>query len=234
VRSIENRSKGFSLIELLVVISVVAILAALTWAGIGAAIETSRSAKCISNLRAIGSASLTYFNDNNSEFFPRKHWDTYPSWGPEFQRGMRDYLGVESEILNIANYGDYKMDSVLTCPTMRSLHPNITLTLHRTYSMNLFLLAKHPERVREDLANGPRRLSNVRKPSSMWTFTDGLARPEAGNYQTTINNRAHVEELDFPHRGRQNVVFLDGHVESLTREEFLERAESNDFWGSLD
>lgn len=60
-----NKERGFTLMELLVTISVALVLAALVISGIGRASTKAGVAKCISNLRAIGVASLTYAAENN-------------------------------------------------------------------------------------------------------------------------------------------------------------------------
>ena len=55
-----RRQRGFTLVELLVVIAVIAILAALLLPALQAAIERARRAKCMSNLKQIGTAKEMY------------------------------------------------------------------------------------------------------------------------------------------------------------------------------
>jgi prepilin-type N-terminal cleavage/methylation domain-containing protein/prepilin-type processing-associated H-X9-DG protein len=58
-----RRKSGFTLIELLVVIAIIAILAAILFPVFAAAREKARSISCISNLKQIGVACMTYTQD---------------------------------------------------------------------------------------------------------------------------------------------------------------------------
>lgn len=58
-----RRRPAFTLIELLVVISVIALLIGILLPALGSARETSRRAKCLTNLRGIGTGLAVYLND---------------------------------------------------------------------------------------------------------------------------------------------------------------------------
>lgn len=60
-------NRGFTLTELAVVIAVLALLIALGWGAVGAALERSRDAACLSNLRQIGLAVFAYAADHNQQ-----------------------------------------------------------------------------------------------------------------------------------------------------------------------
>ena len=63
---------GFTLVELLVVIAVIAILAALLLPAISAAKNKAQSIGCLNNLKQLQTCWLMYVNDNNDRVPPNK------------------------------------------------------------------------------------------------------------------------------------------------------------------
>jgi len=67
---LKARKGGFTLVELLIVIIIIAILAGMMLLTTGAATDGAEASKLINNLRAMKSAALLHFIDNNMTWIP--------------------------------------------------------------------------------------------------------------------------------------------------------------------
>lgn len=227
------RRFAFSLIELLAVVAVFTVLIALLMVGIQKARLAAGNARCVSNLRASGNAILQYFQDNNGAFFPEKNWFVYPSSKARPNSGMLDYfwpapLGSSA---NAATDPTFNRDTILTCPAMKQKYPALyPQALNRGYAINYYLntvVSGTP------VDGSPQRLINVSKPSAMLMLTES---PVNGGLLGSINDGAasHGDKyLPLPHGGRQNAIFMDGHIESLSVDHFVHPPNPRAFWGNL-
>ncbi|MEM9083792.1 MAG: prepilin-type N-terminal cleavage/methylation domain-containing protein [Planctomycetota bacterium] len=105
-RNATDCNKGFSLIELLVALAVIALLIALLLPVIAKARANAQRLVCLANVRSIGQASALYASDHDGS---HPHWSGWQVWGgqgdgqggDEAGLGWTELLGTHIENSNI-------------------------------------------------------------------------------------------------------------------------------------
>lgn len=99
MKKTSSTGRAFSLSELLVVVVIISALMALSIPAVQDILKTARSTQCLSNLRSIASAVLTYASDNDGHFpsyisaSNGQSWSQYRSW----DYMIKPYLGLPSD-----------------------------------------------------------------------------------------------------------------------------------------
>lgn len=110
-----HRQRGFSLVELLIAIAVIAVLAAVIFPTFAAAKRRSRVASCQSNLRQIYSAFELYLQDWD-ECYPN-NGDPYLWMGRRWRWALKDYVSLSArQIPGNPMKSDGSRSGVLLCP----------------------------------------------------------------------------------------------------------------------
>jgi prepilin-type N-terminal cleavage/methylation domain-containing protein/prepilin-type processing-associated H-X9-DG protein len=204
------RRRGFTLVELLVVIAVLAVLIALLLPAVNRARESARQAVCSSNLRQLAGAMLAYTADNDGAFpFSAEVGNVHPEDWIWWQRGRDPRKSA------IAKYFNHYDESYFRCPSDRMDRPRIlTDPYNYSYTMN------------EDFSSyyyPALRLSKVQSPAmKIMVLEEDETTLDDGNYNPTYvplpNYLAarHDKGRQTPD-SRGNVALADGHVEFATR-----------------
>ena len=217
---------AFSLIELLVVISIIAVLASMLMAGVKLARSAALSTKCCANLRQLAAGSEGYSADQEGMLPPAMI--DYSSGPDIFWFGL---LGpyVEAATNDSGSFTVLKQSSIVWgCPAYKK-DPAVLYTCG--YGMNMW--PREPERV---VTGGSTRFTNYQLVG-FTTSTYGLyvtihqaqlshtaSRPLYGDSRTwELPNGAGTTPR---HRDKLGVAFCDGHVELLTPAQLLSQRDN--------
>lgn len=217
--------KAFTLIEMLIVLGMIIVLAALLLPALSRAREEARSVQCLSNLRQLGQAAFAYAQQNDG-YFPIS---TYGFVGP--LAGLDWDLDARTNppgpgILALGTGGL----RILQCPTfqrMSRFDPK-----YCGYNYNTSYIGGgigeitplgHPHQT-------PARLNAIHRAPRIALFGDGqrfdasnkfmrapllMAGTDIGDGWTDAVRVAGMQ--GYRHLGRTNVCYCDGHAESVSR-----------------
>lgn len=217
---------AFTLIEVLVVVSIIVLLIALLMPALGKAKDHAEVAVCAANLRQIGNGAFEYTTENSREFCGAFFWirHNYPNLWHDWhtQPPVRDgYL-----------YPYVQSDSVYLCPTYLKVYkhgatPNFScgdssnVTPYYSYSMNASLGWSGWAGLKIQTT------SAVRQPDQMMYISEENTWVIPGFSSVPINNGAlgkgpdaiasyHLPGSGGLNTGKGNVLFVDLHVDLHT------------------
>ncbi|MBN8708893.1 MAG: prepilin-type N-terminal cleavage/methylation domain-containing protein [Verrucomicrobia bacterium] len=209
-------TRAFTLMELLVVITIAGVLASLVLAGLRNTRASASTAVCVNNMKRITEAVLAYANDNGGEIIQSRtgpSGGTYWTW--RLQPYLQDYVRPE---------GQFLAKNAVLCPLMkekgfRSEQRAGGSGYYVSYGLN--------SAVSTDGSKGVAavRLARVAQPSKVPLVTDLTAFVFAYFSYT----RTDADYFTYLHGNAQNFGFLDGHVEALTRKQ-IPTDQTNVFW----
>ncbi len=225
-----RRKAAFTLIELLTVIAIVSILAALFWPALGQALRRGKATLCAHNLRQLNLAHGMYLDDHGGRWFP---------WREEIPEGALWYWGLErGGAVAVGAEGRRSLDKtrarlwpyvqqvggVELCPAFPFEAPYFKRKFEIAsygYALNSFMIAG----LYLSEYSGIRRREQVARPSMTIAWADSA---QINTWQAPASpSNPMLEEwycLDnspppkwhFRHDRRLNAAFADGSVRSFT------------------
>jgi len=201
----QDARRGFTLVEMLVTISLIATLSALLVPVISGARTRARTVACISNLRQWGLAQQTFSSEHDGAI-PRRGQGVNPltqigraeDWfnclPPYFDSPPYSTLAAQGKLPRTGR------NSIFICP---EADDNGGGPYFLPYAMNMYLSPWiRPE---------PHNLREIELPSCVVFMADA-----PGLYSATVPSKRPFSVVA-RHAGCANVLFLDGHVQSLPK-----------------
>jgi prepilin-type N-terminal cleavage/methylation domain-containing protein len=215
-----SRATGcaFTLVELLVVLVIIGLVAALLLPALGRSKNSARRIKCVSNLRQLGLAVHLYWDDNGGRCFRyggqaadggQLYWFGWIGPGAE---GLRTFEAAQGAL-----YPYLRGRGVELCPSFNYFLPQVKLKASGAtygYGYNLSLSAP--------LREAPVSLSRIRQPSGTALLADAAqvntwqAPASPGNPMLEewyyVDASTTQPNGHFRHARKAGVVSCDGHV----------------------
>lgn len=202
--------QAYSLIEILVSLTIIAVLIALVFTVSSSFIEKSKSVKCASQLRQIGQLLHVYLGERNQRLL--------------FTRdGTGRHLWYD-ELKACADLSKDDARKLFRCPSipMSGIPANLDgwycYGFRLDYTQPTYL---DPARLFRENGEGLYELyvNRVENPASFYIMADTINKNSRWQAMRIIPRNGGIyndtEGIHLRHQNRANVLFLDGHVESL-------------------
>jgi prepilin-type N-terminal cleavage/methylation domain-containing protein len=222
VKNIDKKDSGFTLVELLVVISIIALLLSILMPSLQSAREIAKRTMCGANLRSMGLALIAYEGDYNGNP-PTISWNPWNDRPNYWQGQLASYLGrqgnadsgfvyatTKTKTKDIVKYPD-RLLKVFQCPSVK---PKEKAIWGYSYGINHYLWSTagdsaHPTR---KLYWKIKELKNPR--NTFWLMDDEYY---------TVGDPMTLEMWPVHYKYTKNVIYVDHHLEFGYQDKVSER-----------
>jgi prepilin-type N-terminal cleavage/methylation domain-containing protein/prepilin-type processing-associated H-X9-DG protein len=237
-RVVTANRRGFTLVELLVVIGIIALLMSILLPALNKARENARGIKCASNEKQILLACIMYSNENHS------FWPIPPDIGNDLANSDQfgDYLGIDMNTSaapsGVYDYQNgtlwpyisktlYGREEVFDCPTdldtfravrWGSMQTAASYARNFTYSFNAQLRGTERSGNTPPMPPTGLRMGQIVMPGQKVVLVEERYPNDGCAYIADSNNSD--DQFTNRHLKRGNQGFADGHVEAVYPEDF--------------
>jgi len=216
-------SIAFTLVELLVVISIIGLLAGLAVPAINGGLKSAKSGACLSNLHQIGVATMAYAADNSFKL-------------PDAGTGPSDMWATK--LATFISTGTKSKKSIFVCPgSAKAVQEATGSDVAVTYGVHNGLMPKGGTasnitsvvRATEvilagDVCQNPGNKGwspfCIERPSTFASQSGSLDTPISTG---TDSDNGNNPWLRYRHSGKVNVVMCDGHAEAIKKNSVLNK-----------
>lgn len=234
------RDRVFTLLELLVVVAIISMLAALLLPALNESRKTATRIKCVSQLKQMGAGLAMYENDFDA-YIPG--WCMSAADSDETLRWVTRLVPYVGDVPTLwicpaaaeENRDHFAIDQINKFRA--ALDANFTASFRKvqTIGINAVQYTPNGDSFRSAFRYTTHRAGSIQNPASVWYAGDATGQgawyaPNNPNGQQPILGPK-VYPLDgsslYPHhRNIINVMLLDGHCESVPRTDMANRANS--------
>jgi prepilin-type processing-associated H-X9-DG protein/prepilin-type N-terminal cleavage/methylation domain-containing protein len=218
--STRTRSSGFTLTEVLVVITIIIVLAAILMPVAKGFRERAQAAVCAQNLRQIGVGLHSYIAENNGRF-PDGSADV--SW---LGRGRCWYDAAAENMGRQYDFGNWRGDSLPTacaCPSGHGKAYWPAWPYTGDYAANTRL---------GNPGDNVKTLAAVKNPVATPYVHDTVMQNNFGEWIFNAGfDKKSYQAFAARHNGKGNILWVDGHVSSLTYAEYMAYANKSSHGG---
>jgi prepilin-type N-terminal cleavage/methylation domain-containing protein len=219
VMKTRSRASGFTLVELLVVIGIIAVLIGILLPALSRAREQANTVKCAANMRQLYQAALIYSNIYKGYILPSRlksgvgqattYWCGSEVLAPLF--GIK--IGTSTTNMDAHN----RVSRLLDCPSNnRPKDPNSGVAVDYTYNSNFGDDRAYPDLGGSQYDPGKESWGKFKKISSipqnviMATESTEVILGDDERFQLIEDLTWKKRTIGWPHRQKTNFLFMDG------------------------
>ncbi|MDD2706843.1 MAG: substrate-binding domain-containing protein [Verrucomicrobiae bacterium] len=199
-----KRSSAFTLVELLIVMALLSVLAAMLLPALRGALEVGRRAKCIGQMRQLGQAVAAYVNDYDG-WLPMVRSDVTPPGSDASMKWITNQAFLRNLGIRLVYESGWKSSNMerLVCPSDKSPYVDTYYAYQTSYAFNI------------NLGNATfpywHRMEEFAKPGGLCLAFEARGKFYYDAYMSAPGT-TYGDKIPYLHGNGANVLYLDGHV----------------------